>query len=128
MSSDSLLFMPSVLGLLAIIWISRRRLLVRNRGVEVEARCYDREWRTQGGGPTFLLSFPIADGNRMTCSANESDVPAGTRVGDFVAVLYDPQAPGRVETVLSARKPLWKRMDLIMLTAVEIGLLAMALG
>ncbi|CAL9487238.1 DUF3592 domain-containing protein [Streptomyces sp. ICN988] len=127
MSVDVLRFIPAVLGLFAVIWTSRRRLLVRMRGVEAEARCYDREWRTQGGGPTFLLSFPVGDGRRMTCSANESDVPAGTRVGDSVAVLYDPKAPGRVETVLAARRPLWKRLDLIILTVVEIGILVTVL-
>lgn len=51
----------------------------------------------------------------MTCSADESDVPAGTQVGELVEVVYDPQAPGRVETALVAWKPLWKRVDLITL-------------
>lgn len=51
----------------------------------------------------------------------------GTRVGDTVTVRYDPQAPGRVETALSAQKPLWKRMDLITLTLVEVVFLALAL-
>lgn len=118
--SDVLRFIPPLLGLIAIIWVTRRRLVVRARGVEVEARCYDREWRGQGAGPTFLLSFPIGDGLRMTCSAGESDVPAGTRAGDTVVVRYDPRAPGRVETALASRKPLWKRVDLITLSLVEV--------
>ncbi|MBM7437036.1 DUF3592 domain-containing protein [Streptomyces sp. HB132] len=128
MDSEVLLFIPPLLGLIAIIWITRRRLLLRARGVEAEARCYDREWRTQGGGPTFLLSFPLVDGRRMTCSADEGDVPAGTRVGDTVTVRYDPQAPGRVETALSAHKPLWRRMDLITLTLVEVVFVVLALS
>lgn len=127
MDSDVLLLIPPFFGLAAIIWITRRRLLVRARGVEAEARCYEREWRAQGAGPTFLLSFSVRDGGRMTCSAGEGDVPAGTQVGDSVTVLYDPQAPGRVETVIAARKPLWKRVDLITLTLVEAVLLVVAL-
>ncbi|WP_258045108.1 DUF3592 domain-containing protein [Streptomyces sp. SM11] len=62
----------------------------------------------------------------MTCSADESDVPAGTQVGDLVELVYDPQAPGRVETALAARKPLWQRVDLITLALVEAVLLVMA--
>ncbi|AXL88874.1 DUF3592 domain-containing protein [Streptomyces sp. CB09001] len=128
MNSDRLLLIPALLGVVAFVWIFRKRLLVRIRGVEVDAHCYDREWRVQGGGPTFLLGFRTEDGRKMTCSANEGEVPAGTRTGDTVRVRYDPAAPGRVETVIASRKPLWKRGDLIGLVVFEAALLAYALG
>ncbi|MFG2679092.1 DUF3592 domain-containing protein [Streptomyces sp. NPDC048392] len=138
MNSDRLLLIPASLGVVAFVWVFRKRLLVRTRGVEVDARCYDREWRVRGGGPTFLLGFRTADGRKMTCSANESDVPAGTRTGDTVPagtragdtvkVRYDPVAPGRVETVIASRRPLWKRGDLIGLVVFEVACLAYVLG
>ncbi|AIJ15587.1 DUF3592 domain-containing protein [Streptomyces lividans] len=128
MNSDRLLLIPASLGLVAFVWILRKRLLVRARGVEVDARCYDREWRGQGGGPTFLLSFRTADGIKMTCSATESEVSPGTRTGGTVKVRYDPAAPGRVETVITSRRPLWKRGDLIGLVVFEAAVLAYILG
>ncbi|EHN79065.1 DUF3592 domain-containing protein [Streptomyces coelicoflavus] len=128
MNSDRLVLIPAALGVVAIVWVLRKRLLVRTRGVEVDARCYDREWRGQGGGPTFLLSFRTADGRRMTCSAGESEVPAGTRTGDTVKVRYDPVAPARVETVIASRRPLWKRGDLIGLVVFEVACLTYIVG
>ncbi|WP_374935717.1 DUF3592 domain-containing protein [Streptomyces sp. SM11] len=77
------------------------------------------------GRPSFS-SFVTQDGRRVTCSADESDVPAGIQVGELVEVVYDPQTPGRVGTALAAWKPLWKRVDLIALVAVEAVLLVMA--
>ncbi|MEU7407284.1 DUF3592 domain-containing protein [Streptomyces sp. NPDC044948] len=127
MDSDRLLLIPALLGLVALVWVFRKRLLVRARGVEVNARCYDREWRAQGGGPTFLLGFRTEDGRRMTCSATEGDVPPGTRTGDTLRVRYDPAAPGRVETVIASRRPLWKRVDLAVLVVLEIVFLTYVL-
>ncbi|MFJ8748924.1 DUF3592 domain-containing protein [Streptomyces sp. NPDC102441] len=89
----------------------RRRLTLRSRGVEVIARCFDRDWRGKGG-PQFLLSYTTPDGVKRTHSAGEGRVPAGTREGDSVAVLYDPMSPGRAETALASRKPFWKHYDM----------------
>ncbi|MFD8342228.1 DUF3592 domain-containing protein [[Kitasatospora] papulosa] len=126
MDLDLVYLILALLGLIVFIWIFRKRQLVRARGVEVDARCYDREWRGQGG-PTFLLSFRTEDGRKMTCSATESEVPPGTRAGDTVVVRYDPAEPGRVETVIASRRPLWKRGDLIGLVVFEVALLVVAL-
>ncbi|GAA2968733.1 DUF3592 domain-containing protein [Streptomyces enissocaesilis] len=124
MNPEILKLIPPFLGLIALAWIIRRRLLLRARGVEVAAHCYDREWRGKGG-PTFLLSYRAPDGRKMSCTASESDVPSGTRVGTSVTVCYDPREPGRVETALTARKPLWKQGDVITLVVVEAVLLLM---
>ncbi|MFC5169894.1 DUF3592 domain-containing protein [Streptomyces mutomycini] len=50
-------------------------------------------------------------------------MPPGTRDGDGVAVLYDPAAPGRAETVAVSRKPLWKHYDMMGLVAVALLIL-----
>ncbi|WP_344494473.1 DUF3592 domain-containing protein [Streptomyces enissocaesilis] len=110
----------AALLVLTVVWQMRRRLTLRFRGVEVTARCFDREWRGKGG-PQFLLSCTTPDGVKRTHSAGESDVPAGTREGDSVTVLYDPTSPGRAETALVSRKPLWKHYD--MMAALGIALI-----
>lgn len=109
----------AALLLLAVVWQMRRRLTLRSRGVEVTARCFDREWRGKGG-PQFLLSYTPPDGVKRTHRAAEGHVPAGTREGDSVAVLYDPTSPGRAGTALVSRKPLWKHYDMAALLGVAL--------
>lgn len=109
----------AILLLLVVVWQMRRRLTLRSRGVEVIARCFDRDWRGKGG-PQFLLSYTTPDGVKRTHSAGEAHVPAGTREGDSVAVLYDPMSPGRAETALASRKPFWKHYDIAGLVGVAL--------
>ncbi|WP_256106540.1 DUF3592 domain-containing protein [Streptomyces sp. ODS05-4] len=116
-----------VLGLLALFWLIRRGIVLKRRGVEVEAHCYDCDWRGQGG-PSFLLGYTVADGRRMTCRAGESHVPPGTRVGASVAVRYDPEEPSRVETALMANRPVWRQTDILVLSAVEMVFVIAALA
>lgn len=113
-----------VLLLLTVVWQVRRRMTLRFRGVEVTARCFDRDWRGKGG-PQFLLSYTTPDGVRRTHSADEGHVPAGTREGDSVAVLYDPMSPGRAETALASRKPFWKHYDMAGLLGVALAIVLM---
>ncbi|WP_406466186.1 DUF3592 domain-containing protein [Streptomyces sp. NBC_00111] len=110
--------------LLVVVWQMRRRLTLRSRGVEVIARCFDRDWRGKGG-PQFLLRYTTPDGVTRTHSAGENHVPAGTREGDSVAVLYDPVSPGRAETALASRKPFWKHYDMAGLVGVALCVVLM---
>nr|WP_329239308.1 DUF3592 domain-containing protein [Streptomyces sp. NBC_01460] len=102
----------------------RRRLTLRSRGVEVIARCFDRDWRGKGG-PQFLLRYTTPDGVTRIHSAGGNHVPAGTREGDSVAVLYDPMSPGRAETALASRKPFWKHYDMAGLVGVALCVVLM---
>ncbi|MEI5035670.1 DUF3592 domain-containing protein [Streptomyces sp. S1A(2023)] len=109
----------AALLLLTAVWQMRRRLMLRFRGVEATARCFDRDWRGKGG-PQFLLSYTTPDGVKRTHSADEGHVPVGTREGDSVTVLYDPMSPGRAETALVSRKPLWQHYDMAGLLGVAL--------
>ncbi|WP_435613124.1 DUF3592 domain-containing protein [Streptomyces sp. bgisy159] len=114
----------AVFLLLTVVWQMWRRLTLRSWGVEVAARCIDRDWRGKGG-PRFLLSYTTPDGVKRTHSADEGHVPAGTREGATVAVLYDPMSPGRAETALASRKPFWKHYDMAGLLGVALSIVPM---
>ncbi|MGW9441097.1 DUF3592 domain-containing protein [Streptomyces sp. NPDC055607] len=109
----------AVFILLIVVWEMRRRLTLRSRGVEISAKCFDRDWRG-AGGPQFLLSYTTPDGIKRTHRADEGHVPAGTREGDSVTVLYDPVSPARAETALASRKPFWKHYDMAGLLGVSL--------
>jgi hypothetical protein len=105
-----------------VVWQMRRRLILRSRGLEITARCFDRQWRGRGG-PQYLLSYTTPDGVTRTHTAGGSDVPPGTREGDSVTVLFDPASPQRVETALISRRPLWRHYDMMGVTGLALGIL-----
>ncbi|MFE0633005.1 DUF3592 domain-containing protein [Streptomyces sp. NPDC058864] len=109
------------LMLVVVAWQMRLRLILRSRGVQVTAHCYDREWSGQGG-PQFMLSYTAADGRTRTHPASRDDLPPGVRVGDDIEVLYDPEDPKRVATELVARKSVWKHHDMLVLAGFAVGM------
>ncbi|MFE5823700.1 DUF3592 domain-containing protein, partial [Streptomyces erythrochromogenes] len=114
-----------VLGLGALLFAVlalRRRLVLRRRGVAVQARCSSVQRPAEGGPARLTLRYPTPDGRTRTHLAGEGDCPAGTREGDAVEVLYDPRNPSRAETALAARRAPWRNYDLFGLMGVSLAI------
>ncbi|MGW6941856.1 DUF3592 domain-containing protein [Streptomyces xanthophaeus] len=107
-------------ALLLALFLLRRRLVLRRRGVAVQARCT--AYRPQeGGGTRVTLRYPVPDGRTLTHLTDGADCPPGTREGDLVEVLYDPRDPSRAATALRARTSPGRHYDLLGLFAVSLA-------
>ncbi|WP_405711630.1 DUF3592 domain-containing protein [Streptomyces xanthophaeus] len=107
-------------ALLLALFLLRRRLVLRRRGVAVQARCT--AYRPQeGGGTRVTLRYPVPDGRTLTHLTDGADCPPGTREGDLVEVLYDPRDPSRAATARRARTSPGRHYDLLGLFAVSLA-------